>query len=77
MTLMVGHGRFLFCVYGGTLYRVDPVTSDRWALSDGWEGARSIASNGKALYVVQGKVLFQVDPNTGHRDLTVLDDLDE
>ena len=36
-----------------------------------------ITGHGKALFVVQGGALYQVDPGTGHRDVTVLDDLDE
>ena len=56
MVLMVGHGRFLFCIYGGTLYRVDPTTSDRWPLSEGWEGASRMKDGLDRIVVEQPPV---------------------
>ena len=75
MDLMAAHGRYLFCIRGSTLYRVDPAKFDRWKLSDEWEGARAMTSSGKRLFVLKGDALHVVNPDTGESDDVIFDDL--
>jgi hypothetical protein len=74
MVMMTGLGRCLYCIRGGTLYRVDPSMFDRWKLSDDWEGAWAIASTGKKLFVLKGDALHEVNPDTVKSDDVIFDD---
>ena len=77
MVLMVAHGRFLYCIRGSTMFKVDPSKFDRWKLSDNWEGARAMTSSGKKLFVLKGDALHVVNPDTGESDDVILDGFDD
>ncbi|HEY73050.1 MAG: hypothetical protein B6I35_03790 [Anaerolineaceae bacterium 4572_32.2] len=77
MVQMTGHGKYLYCIRDGALYRIDLKKFDRQRLSGDWEEVWAIASNRRRLYILQGNTLCEVNSDTGDRDDVILDDFDE